>query len=276
MTTAIHAPLLALLVLLSGALAVSCGVDGNSTGDTVAAPTVRGSIAVFAAASLTDAFEDAATAFTRLYPATKVSFNFASSSALAIQISEGAPADLFASADQVQMEVVAGKRGIEEPRVFATNSLVLAIPRNGRAVAGLADLAKPGLRLVLAAKDVPAGRYAREALDKATAAGPYGSGFSTRVIANVRSEEPNVRAALTKVQLGEADAAIVYTTDLAAARKDARGIEIPAPYNVAAQYPIAIVRDSKNQVAAAAFIDFLLSPEGRELLNKYGFGTAVQ
>ena len=169
------------------------------------------------------------------------------------------------------MKSVTDEGNAAEPTTFATNTPIAVVPKDGTAVTAFADLAKPGIKLVLAGKDVPIGRYAREILEKASGPGGISPDFSERVLANLKSDEANVRAVLTKVQLGEADAGIVYKTDVASAAEDVRAIEIPAAYNVVAEYPIAVVGGTKNEATAAAFVAFLRSAEGLAILEKYGF-----
>jgi molybdate transport system substrate-binding protein len=163
-----------------------------------------------------------------------------------------------------------------EPHVFARNSLVIAVPADDPAgIASLQDLAKPGLRLVLVSQEVPIGAYARQVLAKASQDPQYGSDFADRVLKNAVSEETDVRAALTKVSLGEADAAFVYRTDALApgARDKVKVVEIPAPFNVVAEYPIAVVKGAPNPAGAQAFIDFVLSDDGQRILRQWGFET---
>lgn len=253
--------------LLAGAALSACCGNGSG-GDS---GTIDGEITVFAASSLSEAFKEVGAAFEKANPGTEVTFSFAASSALAVQINEGAPADVFASADTAQMKNVIDQGNAEEPTVFATNTPVVVVPKDGKAVATFADLAKPGIKLVLAGKDVPIGRYAREVLAKASGTGGISPDFSDRVLANLKSEEANVRAVLTKVQLGEADAGVVYKTDVGAAANEVRVIEIPTAYNVVAEYPIAVLKASKNQVTAAGFVAFIRSAAGQAIMEKYGF-----
>jgi molybdate transport system substrate-binding protein len=274
----------ALLVLaFLAALLAACGGDDDdlATGTsspgrtaTSSSPLLEGEITVFAAASLTDAFTEAGRAFQTANPRTKVAFNFAASSALATQINEGAPADVFASADNAQMKVVTEAGNAAEPERFVKNSPVVVVPKGSTAVATFADLAKPGIRLVLAAPEVPIGRYSREILTRASAnPGGVSPDFSTSALENLVSNESNVRAVLTKVQLGEADAGIVYSTDVAAAAGDVSALEIPAAFNVIAEYPIAVVTDSHNKGVAEAFVAFILSAEGLAIMEEFGFGA---
>lgn len=255
-------------LLVGAALSACCG--NGSDGDP---GTIDGEITVFAASSLSEAFKEVGAAFEKANPGTEVTFNFAASSALAVQINEGAPADVFASADTAQMKNVIDQGNAEGSAVFATNTPVVVVPKDGKAVATFADLAKPGVKLVLAGEDVPIGRYAREVLAKASGTGGISPDFSDRVLANLKSEEANVRAVLAKIQLGEADAGVVYRTDIVAAAGDVRVIEIPAPYNVLAEYSIAVVLGSPNGVTAAAFTAFVRSKDGQAILEKYGFAA---
>lgn len=258
------------LLALVAFAAVACGGDADSPpGDGPA-----GELRVAAASSLTEAFEEAGDAFRRQHPGVELRFNFASSSALAAQIVEGAPADVFAAADHAQVAVVVERGLARDPVVFAQNVPVVVVPAKGSPVASFADLARPAVRLVLAGPDVPIGRYAREVLARAAAdpQGP-GAGFADDVLANLRSNEANVRAVLTKVQLGEADAGIVYATDARVAGGDVRVIAIPDAYAVLAEYPIVVLGESRNPAAARAWVEFLTGPEGRAILARHGFRT---
>ena len=227
-------------------------------------------LTVFAASSLTEAFEELAAVFETQHSGAKVQLNFDGSSTLATQITQGAPADVFASADEDQMQVVADA-GLTEgaPQVLATNRLAVITPRNS-SVKRLQDLAQPGVLLVLAAPEVPVGNYAREALEKMN--GRYGADFSERVLKNLVSEESNVRQAALKVELGEADAAIVYQTDAAVA-KNARTILIPGPLNVVGTYPVAALTESPRLELAQAFVALTLSEAGQKILRNFGFGA---
>ena len=227
-------------------------------------------LVVFAASSLTEAFEEVAAAFER-ERGVDVILNFAGSSTLSTQILQGAPADVFASADEAQMDVVAGAgllRG--EPQTFTQNRLVVITPENSP-IETLQDLAEPGTLLVLAGPNVPAGRYAVGVLESLNEI--YGAGFAGRVLANLVSEETNVRQVAAKVGLGEADAALVYATD-AAALRGAKVIQIPAAYNVTARYPVAVLADSKQPELAQTFTEFVRSPRGQEILARRGFSPA--
>jgi len=229
---------------------------------------------VFAAASLTEAFTEIGRNFGAAHPGVQVIFNFASSRALRTQIEEGAPADVFASASPAEMEplVSGGLIAPEAVQVFLTNELVVILPvDNPAALESLEELARPGIKLVLAAQEVPVGKYARQSLDRMDS--QFGSGFKDRVLANVVSNEDNVRQVAAKVQLGEGDAGIVYASDAAAA-PDLKTLQIPAELNVIADYPVAPLAKSANADLAAAFIDYVLSNEGQAVLQKWGFAPA--
>ena len=230
---------------------------------------------VFAAASLTNAFGEIGANFSAAHVGTEVVFNFTGSNQLATQIAEGAPADLFASANGTQMKVAieSGRIISGTHQTFARNRLVVITPSDNPAgLTGLPDLATPGLKLVFAASEVPVGQYSLDFLDKAEADGSLGAGYKAAVIANVVSYEENVRVVLAKVSLGEADAGIVYTSDVAANAAGAVAqIEIPDNLNTVASYPIAPLNDSPNLALAQQFMDYVLSPTGQQVLTQYGF-----
>jgi len=234
----------------------------------------RPELVVFAAASLTEAFSEIGEAF-GAQNATVVTFNFAGSQTLAGQLVSGAPADVFASANDRQMQAVinAGQIGPSAARPFATNRLVIVTPReNPGAVNAPSDLSTPGLRIVLADAAVPVGQYSLQFLANASVDPAYTASFSPTVLSNVVSYEENVRAVLTKVVLGEADAGIVYSSDVTGQQRDqVRVIDIPDAINVVAIYPIAPVVDSTQSALAQAFVDFVLSPTGQSILERYGF-----
>jgi molybdate transport system substrate-binding protein len=223
---------------------------------------------VFAASSLSDAFEDMATAFETQNPDTDVMFNFAGSSTLATQITQAAPVDVFASADTTQMQVVIDAGLLQgEPVIFTRNRLVVITPEDSE-IMTLEALAEPGILLVLAESNVPVGTYSREVLENLNKV--YGPAFSENVLANLVSEEPNVKQVATKVELGEADAALVYVTD-AALLKNVRTIDIPEDANVLATYPIATITTSEQSEVARRFVAFVLAEEGQAILGHYGF-----
>jgi molybdate transport system substrate-binding protein len=272
-----------LVVLALGAASCGSDDDGGGSADTTAAPAteapatnaaatteapttttpgVAGDITVFAAASLTDAFTEVGEAFTAENPDAKATFSFDASSALVQQITEGAPADVFASADTANMDKLteAGSNGTE-PVIFATNLLTIIVaPGNPKGITGVADLADSDLVTVICAPEVPCGRYANEIFTKAG------------VTVTPDSLEQNVRGVVTKVTAGEADAGIVYVTDVTAAGDDAAMVEIPSDINVLAEYPIATVKESASPEVGEAFIDFLTGSEGQAIMADYGFG----
>jgi len=241
-------------------------------------PAGQSSLTIFAAASLTEAFTDIARAFKTENPGIEVLFNFAGSQQLAQQLAQGAPADVFASANNTQMEaaVSAGRVAEASAQTFVRNRLVVIYPRGNPAnLARLQDLAHPGLKLLLAAKEVPVGGYSLQFLEKASQAADFGRDFMEKVLANVVSYEENVRAVYSKVALGEADAGIVYATDIPKDDPDSVGkLDIPDELNVAAAYPIAPVVDSANPPLAKSFVDFVLSPASQTILAGYGFSPA--
>jgi len=231
-------------------------------------------LTVFAAASLTDAFEAVALSFEGANPNVDVVYNFGSSSTLATQLVEGAPADVFASANNIQMDVVREAGRIDAaPRIFAQNRLVLIVPAdNPAAVQSLQDLANPGLLLVLAAPGVPIREYTNTMLERLAADPAYGESYREAVLANVVSEEDNVRQVAAKVALGEADAGIVYVSDVTPDIRDqVLTLDIPDELNTIATYPIAPLSDTAYPELAATYIDFLLSPDGQAILETWGF-----
>jgi len=236
-------------------------------------PEGGGQLTVFAAASLTDAFGKMKTDLEAAHPRLSIAYNFAGSQTLVTQLKEGAQTDVFASADTMQMNAAITNGSIDgNPVTFVHNRLVIVTPKDNPAgIASAADLAKPGLRLVLAQAEAPVGRYARQAIcamhgDTTT----YGEAFADHVGGNVVSEEENVRDVLAKVQLGEADAGIVYVSDAASAGDDVQRIDIPDAANVLANYPIAAVNGG-NRALADAFIVYVLSLDGQATLADFGF-----
>ena len=226
-------------------------------------------VTVFAAASLREAFEAVGPAFTKAsgFP---VSFDFGGSDTLATQILQGAPADVFASANTAQMQRVTAM--VRVPKTLARNRLVVIAPAGDPVVASVADLGKSGTKVVLAAASVPVGAYARTAFGTLERDPAYGSGFAARVAANVVSEETDVKAVVTKVALGEADAGVVYTTDVTpAVASKLRVLRFPAGAAPEAVYPIAVVSAAPNPAGAAAFVDFITSPAGLGYLKARGF-----
>jgi len=249
-----------LVTLLTGALTVAACGDGD---DGASASDVAGTVNVFAAASLTEAFTAIGDEFMAEYPDADVGFNFASSSDLVTQINEGAPADVYASADQTNMaRLVDAGNNSGDPQVFARNSLAIIVePGNPEAIDGLADLADTDLVVITCDPDVPIGRYTLEVLRNAA------------VTVEPDSFEEDVKAVVNKVVLGEADAGVVYATDVTAAGDDVAGVEIPPDVNVAAAYPLAVTADAPNPTAAAAFVELVMGDRGQEILREVGFSS---
>jgi molybdate transport system substrate-binding protein len=261
---------LCFLTLLLIIFVTACGTAISSTPEPAPAQTLT----VFAAASLTDAFTEIGAKFDSVNPGVTTTFNFGGSQALRTQIEEGAPADVFASASGKEMDALVADGFVAQDvaKVFLSNRLILILPAdNPAAIETLGDLAEPGVKLVLAAEEVPVGNYARQALDLMNES--YGSDFKDKVLANVVSNEDNVKQVVAKVQLGEADAGIVYASD-AVVVSDLKTIEIPAELNVIANYPIASLAHSESTVIAVKFVDYVLSTEGQAILQKWGFTPA--
>ncbi|MGH3763442.1 molybdate ABC transporter substrate-binding protein [Actinophytocola sp.] len=252
-----RSPRVVVLAVLTALAA--CGTADPPAGS--AEGGVSGEVTVFAAASLTETFTELGKRFEKAHPGTTVTVNFGASSALAKQITEGAPADVFASASPANMaQVTDAGAAAGDPTTFARNRLVIAVPAgNPGGVTGLDDFADPGRKIALCAEQVPCGAAARKALD---AAG---------VSAEPDTFEQDVKAALTKVSLGEVDAALVYTTDVRAAGDDVEGIEFPEAGQAINDYPIVVCKDAPNAGAATAFVDLVRSARGRAVLSAAGF-----
>jgi len=236
-------------------------------------------LTVFAAASLTDAFRDIGQAFEALYPGVQVTFSFAGSQRLALQIEQGARADLFASADQRNMDklVAAGLIHSDAPVTFARNQMVVILPaENPGRVETLRDLTRPGLKLLLAGEQVPVGAYARQVLDNLSRDAAFGSGFKDAVLRNLISNEENVKQVVAKIQLGEADAGIVYRSDVTPGLTGRlRTIGIPDHFNVEAAYPVAILETAAEVDLARQFVQFVLAPDAQRILQRWGLIPAT-
>ncbi|MGW4199565.1 molybdate ABC transporter substrate-binding protein [Streptomyces sp. NPDC004726] len=241
----------------------ACGSDdpkddagGEATGTASGPP--KAELTVLAAASLTNVFKTAGAAYEKANPGTKVTFSFAGSQELAAQVRQGAPADALVTADTKTMDGL--KADTTTPDVIAKNRLVIATAEgNPKKVDGLADLADPQLKVVLAAPQVPAGRYSQQILD------------AQKIVVKPVSQEPNVRAVLSKVELGEADAGLVYKTDASSAPDKVDAVEIPDAQNAIAEYPAAALKASKNPSAAEAFVTWLSGPAAQKILQDAGF-----
>lgn len=285
-------PFCLLLVLLAS---VACSTQAAATEQTVeqaaeastevieeeptSAPVEPQTLTVLAAASLTESFTELGELFESENEGVTVALSFAGSQALAEQLGQGAEADVFASANEKYMTSAIESERVneEDAETFAHNRLVVIYPKeNPGEIAELKDLAKSGLKLDLADQSVPVGNYTVNFIDKAAEDEDFGAEFKDSLLANVVSYEDNVKAVVTKVSLVEADAGIVYVTDItddAAEKVDT--IEIPDELNTIATYPIAPLKDSKNPELAQTFVDFVLSPEGQAVLAKYRFVTVT-
>lgn len=257
---AIYAALLAFALLAPGVARVAAAREDALT--------------VFAAASLSEAFTALGARYERAHPGTAVRFNFAGSQQLAAQLEQGAAADVFATADDQWMKFAAAEAGIlGSSRTFAHNRLVVILPRSNPArIRRLEDLARPGIKLVIGAPSVPVGKYSRETLQRLEGRPGFGEGYARRVLANVVSEEENVKAVAGKVQLGEADAGLVYRSDVTPRNaRLVRAIAIPPEANAIARYSIAVMARSKRTEPARAFLELVLSKQGQAILARRGF-----
>jgi molybdate transport system substrate-binding protein len=254
-----------IVVAATAALALTgCG-SGQQTGTSPTsgseAPKVTGDVTVFAAASLTETFTQLGEDFEAANPGTKVKFNFGGSSALAQQLNQGAPADVFASAAPANMKQVTDTKTITDaPTTFVRNKLAIAVPKgNPGKIAGLPDFADADKKIALCAEQVPCGAAAKKVFEAA------------RITAAPDTLEQDVKAVLTKVSLGEVDGALVYQTDVKAAGDEVEGIDFTEADQAVNDYPIAPVAKAPNAAAAKAFIDFVLSGKGRTVLSAAGF-----
>jgi molybdate transport system substrate-binding protein len=260
-----------LVVLFAVALsALQSGCDGRAA----TRPPVE--LTVFAAASLRDAFVAGGERYRADSPGVTLTFSFDASSALRVQIEQGAPVDVFASADTANPQALVDA-GLTTGQVtpFARNRLAIVVPReNPAAIGDPRDLARPGVRIVGAGEAVPISKYVGACLEKLAALPGYRAGYAAAVNANVVSREDNVRAALTKVELGEADAAFVYVTD-AAASDAVEVVAIPDAANVEALYGAVAIGASSHSAEAAAFVTWLAGPNGAAVLERFGFPVAA-
>ncbi|MFF9481938.1 molybdate ABC transporter substrate-binding protein [Streptomyces sp. NPDC014733] len=244
--------------LVTAALLVPLAACGNDKGKGTEDGAAKTELTVLAAASLTDVFKTAGAAYEQAHPGTTVHFSFAGSQELAAQVRQGAPADALVTADTKTMDGLRADTG--KPTVIAKNRLVIAVGKgNPKKIHELKDLTGSGVKVVLAAAEVPVGRYSEQVLGK--------QHLAVRPV----SQEPNVRAVLSKVELGEADAGIVYRTDAATAPGKVDAIALPDAQNAVADYPAATLKSSQHTAGAAAFVKWLAGPEARQILRKAGF-----
>ncbi len=265
-------PLRVLPVLF--ALCLLLAACGGSSTATTATPTASSvTLNVFAAASLTASFKEIATQYEAAHPSVKVTYNFNGSQLLAQQIISGAKADVFASADLANMKKVSDPGLVGTQSIFAKNRIAVIIPAsNPGHISSLKDLANKGIKIDVAAPSVPVGKYGLQVLDNMGKSSTYGPSYEKAVKANFVSQEENVTAVVNKVQLNEVDAGIVYLTDVtAAAGNKVKLIDIPDQFNVIAQYPIAVVKNSAHASEAQAFVQYVLSSDGQAVLTKYHF-----
>ena len=247
-------------IVVLALLLTACGAGDDPPAGQAGGPS--GSVTVLAAASLTESFTEIGRRFEAANRGVDVTFSFDASSTLVQQVKAGAPADVLATADEATMKQAVNAGTVTSPALFARNRLAIIVARgNPKAVRAITDLARPGLIVVLCAPDVPCGRFGGQILDRAG------------VRAEPRSLEPNVKGVVSKVVLGEADAGIVYSTDVKAAGDKAQGVDIPLPQNVVASYPIATLRSPRNRTAAEAFTAFVRSEDGQSVLTGAGFDT---
>lgn len=254
------------IVAVSALALAACG-SSSSAGSTSGSPeptkSGTGRLTVFAAASLKEAFTAIGKDFEATYPGMAVTFNFGPSSTLATQIVEGAPADVFASASTATMNTAVQAGAASNPTTFAVNAMAIATPTAPTTtVRSLADLAKPDIKVAVCQAAVPCGAAAQKLFTQ------------NNLTVTPTSQEVDVKAVLSKVQLGEVDAGIVYVTDVKAAKGTVVGVTIPAGQNVTTEYPIAPVTGSSNDPWASAFIDLVMSPAGQKVLSDAGFGPA--
>lgn len=256
-----------LLVCFAVGDVVGCGGGSEGGGEQEEGDTLT----VLAASSLTDAFKELESIFEEQNESVDVQTSFAGSSELLAQIQQGAPADVFASADEAKMDTALEGDLVMEPEIFVKNRLVVLVPADNPAgIEEFRDLAVADAQIVLAEEVVPIARYAEEVLENAVT--EYGGDFAQRVRNKIVSREANVRASANRVALGEADATFVYVSDVTEdIREQVRVIEIPVELNVVAIYPIATIEGSRNPELAQAWLDLVLSDRGQDVLETYNF-----
>lgn len=268
---ALYVAILALLCLFGA----SCTPPSNSGETDSSSDKEEITLTVFAASSLTAALTELGTLYEGQNEGVTIQLSFAGSQTLRTQIQDGAPADIFVSANWTQMEALLGSDQIRKESIvdFTNNTLAVALPAsNDRGLETLDDLTEPDVKIVLGTEEVPVGNYARQVLEKLNSHPDLGTDYSEQLMTNVVSTEQSVRQIVTKVQLGEIDAAFVFVSNLVSAGDDVIPISIPAEYNVKASYYIAPITQRDNVDASVAFIDFLSTDEAKTILTKWGFG----
>jgi molybdate transport system substrate-binding protein len=277
------------LALLTALVVAACSSGGGATpSSSVAAPSQPATspsteassapsvepaaLTIFGAASLKGALDDAKAAYETANPGSTITVSTDSSSALETQIEQGAPADVFLSADTTNpKKLVDGGFASGNPIDFAGNKLTIIVPKgNPAGIRSPADLAKPGLKVIAAGDEVPISKYATQLVTNLAGVAGYPADFATKYAANVATKEDNVKAVVSKIELGEGDAGIVYVTDAAASDK-ADTVDVPDEANVPATYAGVVVKSSRNQEAAQAFLEWFASPAGQAILAKFGF-----
>jgi molybdate transport system substrate-binding protein len=254
----------ALVAVLLATLVLAACSPSSSTSASTNGSAASTELTVFAASSLTSAFNEIGSDFEAANPGATVTFNYGSSTDLATQIASEGTADVFASASGTAMGTAGKDPGVEDRADFATNQLVIVTPTDDRVgISSVEDLGTPGVQLVLGAEGVPVGDYARQMLEQ--------DGLTRQAMPNVVSNEPDDASVVAKVKSGEADAGIVYTSDIAS-NADVRGVTIPTKQNVIATYPIAVVAGSSNADVASSFVAYVTGSHGEATLKRYGFG----
>ena len=259
-TTALFAGVVGLGLAACGSDTPDSGSGGTTSATASVSPSLTGDITVLAAASLTESFTTLAQQFEAAHPGVEVTLSFGASSALATQVTSGAPADVFASASAKNMDAVVAAGAAADPKTFATNVMEIAVPPdNPGKVTGVDSLASADVKTALCQPQVPCGTTAQKVFTNA------------KVTVTPVTLEPDVKSVLSKVQLGEVDAGVVYVTDVLAAGAKVEGVEIPDDVNASTSYPIAALTESGNAATATAFVEYVLSPAGADVLTAAGF-----
>ena len=259
-------------IMLCALFLAACGSATTTSTSTSTATPAPVTLNVFAAASLTGSFNAIAVKYQQAHPNVTIKYNFAGTQILEQQIANGAPADVFASADLANMQKASAAGLVGSSQVFVKNRLTVIIPAgNPGNINSLQDLSRKGVKIDIEAPTVPAGKYSLQVLAKMALSPAYGPAYVSAVKANFVSLETDVKSVVTKVQLGEVDAGFVYVTDATAAGDKVKTIAIPDEFNVIAQYPIAVTKSSTHASDAQAFMQYILAKDGQDVLQHYGF-----